>query len=157
MKNKVTPPKSGGISRAAVARHYDVNGGSVTAWVKAGCPQLPNGLFVLAEVDKWLQARQEKKAERASLKDQKTQAEIDRIQRDIAKRDLELSRDRGEVHSKSDCAAGLVQLAGLVSSRCNSRPQRFRTAFPEASQSMIDWLERDNEEDATYMQSLHKK
>ena len=143
MKNKVTPPKSGGISRAAVARHYDVNGGSVTAWVKAGCPQLPNGLFVLAEVDKWLQARQEKKAERASLKDQKTQAEIERIQRDIAKRDLELSRDKGEVHGKAECCKSVTSVVSEALQPLLSVGSRLAAQFPELGQRLRDACDKE--------------
>jgi hypothetical protein len=108
VKKHVTPTKTGGISRAAVAKHYGVNGGSVSAWVKAGCPQLPNGLFILADVDKWLRERDAKKAERASLKDQKTQAEIDRIKADIRQRDHDYERQRGDVHGKAECGKSLT-------------------------------------------------
>ena len=144
------PKHGGGVSRNAIATHYGVNGGSVSAWVKAGCPQLPNGLFVLADVEKWLRDRDEKKAARASLKDQKLQAEIDRIQRDIQKRNLELQRDRGEVHGKAECVRSLTTLLSESLQPLLSLHTRIKAKFPEQPQAVIDGIAA--EVDATFQQ-----
>jgi hypothetical protein len=138
MKNTVTPPASGGVSRSAVAKHYGVNGGSVSAWVKAGCPQLPKGLFVLADVEKWLRARDEKKAERASLKDQKTQAEINRILADIRQRDHDYERQRGEVHGKEACCKSLTTIVSEALQPLLSLHGRVKAACPELPKAVID-------------------
>jgi hypothetical protein len=100
-------------------------------------------LFVLAEVEKWLQARQEKKAERASLKDQKTQAEIERIQRDIAKRDLELSRDKGEVHGKAECCKSLTSVVSEALQPLLSVGSRLAAQFPELGQRLRDAADKE--------------
>ena len=143
MKNKVTP-KPSAISRAAVGRHYGVNGGSVTAWVKAGCPQLPNGLFELAAVDKWLRERDSKKAERASLKDQKTMAEIDRIGRDIKQRDLEIAKQTGAMHDRDECCKSLTEIRARESRTLHTLHERFLTAYPEQVEA-AKWIEREVE------------
>jgi hypothetical protein len=106
--------------------------------VKAGCPQLPNGLFVLADVEKWLRARDEKKAERASLKDQKTQAEINRILADIRQRDHDYERQRGDVHSKADCCKSLTTIVSEFLQPLLSLHGRVKAANPELSQAVID-------------------
>ena len=138
MKNTATPAKPTGLSRAAIGKHYGVNGGSVSAWVKAGCPQLPNGLFILADVEKWIRERDEKKAGRATLKDLKTQAEIDRIHRDIASRDIELQKQRDEVHSKSACVASLTRLFSESLQPLLTLHTQIKAAFPELPQNVIE-------------------
>lgn len=138
MKKKLIPSNDLGISQNAVAKHYGVNGGSVTAWCKQGCPRLVNGKFVLADVEKWLKQRDEKKADRASLKDQKTQAEIDRIRRDIASRDIDLSKQRDEVHSKSECCKSLTAVVSEAMQPLMSLHTQIKAAFPELPQNVIE-------------------
>jgi hypothetical protein len=106
--------------------------------VKAGCPQLPNGLFELAAVEKWLRARDERKAERATLKDQKTQAEIDRIHRDIASRDIDLQKQRGETHSKAECCKSLTSVVSEAMQPLMALHTSVKAAFPELPQNVID-------------------
>lgn len=143
MKNKVIPHRPNAVSKSTVAKHYNVNGGSVTAWVKAGCPQLPNGQFVMADVERWLQKRQAGKEERASLKDQKTQAEIDRIQRDISKRDLELAQQRGEVHGKAECCKSLTSVVSEALQPLLSVGSRLGAQFPELGQRLRDAADKE--------------
>ena len=142
MKNKVLPPRTQGVSKNSIAKHYGVNGGSVAAWGKGGCPQLPNGKFVLAKVEAWIRERDAKKQERASLKDRKTQAEIDRIQRDITKRDLEIAKEEGKVHGSAECSASLTEIRARESRVLHGLDQRFAAAFPEATKQ-AEWLERE--------------
>ena len=99
---------------------------------------MPNGLFVLAEVEKWLRARDEKKAERASLKDQKTQAEIDRIQRDIRQRDHDYEQTRGEVHSKAECCKSLTSVVSEAMQPLMALHTQVKAAFPELPQNVIE-------------------
>jgi phage terminase Nu1 subunit (DNA packaging protein) len=145
MKKQVTPTKSVGISRGAVGKHYGVNGGSVSAWVKAGCPQLPNGLFVLTEVEAWLRKRDEKKAAGRDLKEEKLRQEIERIKRTIQSQDMDLEKQRGTVHDKAACAASLTAIRARESGILHGLSQRFAGAFPEAVQQ-AEWLDREVDE-----------
>jgi len=129
-------------SRNAIAKHYGVNGGSVSAWVKAGCPQKPNGLFSLNEVEAWIRARDQKKIERASLRDQKLEAEITKIKKGIRRDDFLFDRDKGLYHSKADCAASLIEVRAAESRVIASVGHSFKGAFPEASSAMSDWLRK---------------
>jgi hypothetical protein len=142
MKKQVTPTKSVGISRGAVGKHYGVNGGSVSAWVKAGCPQLTIGQFVLAVVEAWLLKRDDKNAQGRDLKEEKTRQEIERIKRDIQARDIDLEKQRGTVHDKSACAASLTAMRARESAVLHGLSQRFAGAFPEATAQAV-WLERE--------------
>ena len=132
------PKISSSVSRAAIARHYGINGGSVSAWVKGGCPQLPNGTFILAEVEKWLRERDEKKAGRADLREQKLQAEIDRIKRQISMHDMEIDRQREAVHGKAECAKSLTMLLSDSLNPLLSLHTRIKTAYPELPQNVIE-------------------
>jgi phage terminase Nu1 subunit (DNA packaging protein) len=94
-------------------------------------------------VDKWLRERDEKKSARASLKDQKTQAEIDRIQRDISKRDLELSEQRGEVHDKAECCKSLTAVVSEALQPLLSVGSRLAAQFPELGQRLRDAADKE--------------
>jgi phage terminase Nu1 subunit (DNA packaging protein) len=133
MKKQVTPTKSVGISRGAVGKHYGVNGGSVSAWVKAGCPQLPNGQFVLAEVEAWLRKRDEKKAAGRDLKEEKLRQEIERIKRTIQSQDMDLEKQRGTVHDTAGCSVRVSQAVAEFSRGLQSVVAQFREAYPEAT------------------------
>ena len=115
----------------------------MTAWVKAGCPQLPNGKFILNDVEAWLQRRQAGKEERASLKDRKTEAEIERIRRDIEKRDLELSQQRGDVHSKADCCQSLTTIVSESLQPLMSLGSKLAAQFPELGGRLKDAADRE--------------
>jgi phage terminase Nu1 subunit (DNA packaging protein) len=94
-------------------------------------------------VDKWLRERDSKRDERASLKDQKTQAEIDRIQRDISKRDLELAQQRGEVHGREECCKSLTSVVSEVLQPLLSVGSRLAAQFPELGQRLRDACDKE--------------
>jgi len=114
------------------------NVGSLDAMVKQGCPRLPNGQFVVADVEAWVAGRAEKKAQSKDLREQKLQAEIDRIQRDIRQRDHDYEQSRGDVHRKDDCAKSLTKLLSESLQPLLSLHTRIKAKFPELPQNVID-------------------
>ena len=138
MIKALTPTKTEGISRNQVAKHFGVNGGSVSAWEKAGCPMLVNRRFELAAVEKWLRERDEKKNEGRDLKDEKLRHEIERIKRDISSRDIDLQKQRDEVHSKSECCKSLTAVVSEAMQPLMSLHTQIKAAFPELPANVIE-------------------
>lgn len=145
MAKQLKPTQVQGVSQAAIAKKYGVNGGSVAAWYKTGCPRLPNGRYNPEAVDKWLRERDAKRDERASLKDQKTQAEIDRIQRDIKQRDIDIAKSLDQLHDRDECNRKQIELRVAESAILNSLSDTFLSAWPEAK-AQAQWLEAQTDE-----------
>ena len=114
------------------------NVGSLDAMVKTGCPRLPNGQFDVAAVEAWVKARAEKKADGKDLREQKLQAEIDRIRRDIASRDIDLSKQRDEVHGKAECCKSLTAVVSEAMQPLMSLHTQVKAAFPELPANVIE-------------------
>ena len=128
------------MSLNQLARRKCVQNGSVTFWVGQGCPRNKDKTFNLKSVEAWLKQSKEAKVKSKDLREEKLKQEITRIKRDISQRDLALQRDKGEVHSKSDCAASLVEVRAAESRIIGTLDKSFKGAFPEASPAMTEWL-----------------
>lgn len=139
MKTKVDTQHLGLRQLASRKR---VGPSSISSWVAAGCPRNPDGTFSLADVDAWLRERADKRGAAASLRDQKIEHEIQRLKRDIDARDIDISKLRGEVHSKRECAASLTALRARESRTLHGLAQRFSGAFPEAT-AQAEWLDKE--------------
>ena len=139
MKKRINPES---MSLRQLASRKGVNAGSVAFWTSQGCPRKADGTFRLADVDEWLKQASERKAKGKDLRAEKLKHEITRIKRDIAQRDIAIARDKGEVHSKAECAASLVEVRAAESRVIGAVAQSFRGAFPEASAAQVDWLAR---------------
>jgi phage terminase Nu1 subunit (DNA packaging protein) len=121
------------LCRSELARHYNVSPKAVDGWVSRGCPKDPKTkAFDLAAVESWLKQRAEdNKSKPSGLREQKLQAEIDRIRRDIKRRDLEIAKEEGKLHSRDDCAASLTELRARESRILHTLPDRLAARFPE--------------------------
>lgn len=137
MKNSLNTQR---LSLRRIASRKRVAPSSVLSWVEGGCPRNADKTFDESAVDAWLAKHRESAAESKSLKEQKLQAEITRIQRDIRQRDHDYEAARGEVHSKIDCAKSRTAHAAAIATRVNSMPPQFAAAFPDAPKSYSDWL-----------------
>ena len=106
--------------------------------VKMGCPVLSNGQFDPVAVEDWFRKRKEKREESQDLREQKLQAEIDRIQRDIRQRDHDYEQTRGEVHSKAECCKSLTAVVSEAMQPLMALHTQVKAAFPELPQNVID-------------------
>jgi chromosome segregation ATPase len=106
--------------------------------VKMGCPVMANGQFDPVAVEDWFRKRKEKREESQDLREQKLQAEIDRIQRDIRQRDHDYEQTRGEVHSKAECCKSLTAVVSEAMQPLMSLHTQVKAAFPELPQNVID-------------------
>jgi hypothetical protein len=139
MKNKVATVQF--LGRNAMSRKLGLrNVGSLDAMVKQGCPREKNGQFNVVEVERWVEERANKRAGSKDLREQKLQAEIDRIQRDIRQRDHDYEQTRGEVHSKAECCKSLTAVVSEAMQPLMSIHTSMKAAYPETPQGQIDWL-----------------
>lgn len=116
---------------------------SVLSWVEAGCPRNADKTFDESAVDAWLAKHRESAAESKSLKEQKLQAEITRIQRDIRQRDHDYEASRGEVHSKVDCCKSLTAITSEALQPLLSVGGRLAAQFPELGQRLRDAADKE--------------
>lgn len=81
-----------------VADFFHISTRQVRNWVEAGCPKNANGHYDLYQIHDWLLKRQEKllkgDSEGLSLKDQKTQKEIEKLEKQSQKLNIELDELR---------------------------------------------------------------
>jgi len=68
-----------------IADCYHVTRRTVNDWLDAGCPRNRNKSMSIYQVHKWLLARAESKGDSSSLKDRKTEKEIERLEAQISK------------------------------------------------------------------------
>ena len=137
MKNKVNTQR---LSLRQLASRKRVAPSSVSSWVEVGCPRNADKTFSESAVDKWLASRREERKAGASLRDQKLQAEIDRIQRDIRQRDIAIDKDMSKLHDAAECDKKHTALRSAESSILNSLPRSFLAAFPE-DKAKAEWLQ----------------
>ena len=126
------------LSLRQIASRKRVAPSSVKSWIEHGCPRNADKTMSEAEVDKWLAAHREKAAEAKDLKQQKLEAEITRIKRDIESRDIELSRQRDEVHSKAECCKSLTAIVSEAMQPLMGLHTSVKAAFPELPQGVVD-------------------
>jgi hypothetical protein len=145
------------MTGAAIARKFGVATKTVTHdWVGAGCPRNADKSFDYEKVLAWRKAKLNEAANDPAVKAAGAKAALQakRLMLQCEQLEVVLLRDKGRLHDKAACCQSLGEVVIQVSSRDGTRAQRFKAAFPEAAQSMIDWLKADHQETTRIMKAL---
>ena len=146
--NKTQLNDNKSLTRAQIAKHYKVLASSINGWLAKGCPRNPDKTYDLEAVNKWYQTQNSNYNLGATLRQEKTKADIERVKKQNRDLDFQYQKAQGLVHSKEDCSKSLTEVLSANLQPLLSLGSRIAAQFPELGKRLKDAI--DIEVDNTF-------
>lgn len=146
------------LSKRAFAKSQKASLQTVQNWERAGMPVESNNKVDPLKALRWLTERVQKKSKRADLAEEKTRADVARINAIRVKAEVETATLRGELHSTAECQASVGQLLALLWIEITAFPSRGQSAHPETpglEKTLIDIVNETAKRLSDFANSKH--